>query len=384
MSKKTKTTKTLSPIATLAAAATRAAAVAPRRAALPILTHARVTVAPRVSSTDVTVEATDCDLYTRETVTGLGYVAPQPGAPSQVCVDARALAQACKAAVKLNDGRITIERDDAHIVRLRVGPTLLPTLDAADYPPAPAVAEGGVYVGMAAWPMALAAVRPCVSTEETRYYLNGVAVISRSDGGVDVVATDGHRLAAYHAADATLSRGDTDGPTAVHAIIPNAALDALADASLLYITPRHVQARVGSRLVVSKLIEATYVDYGRVFPPMASTDKTPVYSTLCDVKSLSGAAMLAKQVGGKGAPVAWEDGTLRTKTGDAVTSSIPCSSAYSPLAAPIGFNSTYLAALAASFEAIGDTTPSVYMTDAVSPALWQGGSLRYVVLPMRV
>jgi len=380
-----KTTQTLSPLATLSAAATRAAAVAPRRAVLPVLEHARVMVAPRVSSTDVTIEATDCDLYTSETVTGLDYAAPQPGAPSSVCVDARALAQACKAAVKLRDGRVVIERDDAHIVRLRVGPTLLPTLDATDYPPAPVVATGGVYVGMTAWPTALAAVRPCVSTEEWRPYLNGVAVISRSDApGVDVVATDGHRLAAYHAADATLSRGDTDGSTAVHAIIPRGALDALADASLLYITSHHVQARVGSRLVVSKLIDGTYVDYGRVFPPMASTDKTPVYSTLCDVESLSGAAMLAKQIGGKGAPVAWEDGTLRTKTADAVTSSIPCSSAYSPLAAPIGFNSTYLAAVAASFEAIGDTVPTVYMTDHKSPVLWQGGALRYVVMPLRV
>lgn len=386
---RTKTAKTLSPLASLAAAATRAAAVAPRRAAAPILTHARVTIpAPG----DLIIEATDCDLYTSETVTGLDRSHPQPGAPCQVCVDARALAQACKAAAKLNDGRLVIERDDAHIVRLRVGPTLLFTRDAADYPPAPAVADNGVYVGMAAWPTALAAVRPCVSTEETRYYLNGVAVISRSDGGVDVVATDGHRLAAYHAAYATLSHADMVGPgenqaasMSVHAIIPNAALDALADAVLLYVTSQHVRACIGSRLIVSKLIDATFPDYRRVIPPTRSGEsRLPVYSASCDVKSLSAAAALAKQIGGKSAPVAWENASLRVKTGDDVSSTIPCSGAASPLTAAIGFNSTYLAALDAAFEAAGDTVPSVYMTDHKSPALWQGGSLRYVVMPMRV
>ena len=390
---KTKTkTKTLSPLAALAAAATRAAAVAPKRPLVPIFAYARVTVTPRVFFTTIDIEATDCDLYTSEIVTSLDYAAPQPGAPSSVCVDARSLAQAVKAAVKLNDGRITIERDDAHIVRLRVGPTLLPTLDAADYPPAPAVAEDGVYVGMSAWPTALAAVRPCASTEETRYYLNGVAIVSRTDAsGVDVVATDGHRLAAYHAAYATLSRADMVGPgenlaapMSVSAIIPNGALDALADASLLYITPHHVQARIGSRLIVSRLIDGTFPDYRRVIPPTASTDKTTVYSAYCDVKSLSGAAMLAKQIGGKNAPVAWEHATLRTKTGDDVSSSIPCIGAASPIVASIGFNSTYLAALAMSFEAAGDMAPSVYLTDHQSPALWQGVSLRYVVMPMRV
>ena len=382
--------KTLSPLAALAAAATRAAAVAPRRAAAPILTHARVTIpAPG----DLIIEATDCDLYTRETVTGLDYAAPQANAPCQVCVDARSLAQACKAANKLNDGRITIERDEAHIVRLRVGPTLLPTLDAADYPPAPAVAGNGVYVGMSAWPTALAAVRPCVSTEETRYYLRGVAVISRTDAtGVDVVATDGHRLAAYHAADATLTRGDTAGPgenppapMSVHAIIPAGALDALVNASLLYVTSHHVQARIGSRLIVSRLIDGTFPDYRRVIPPTRSGEsRLPVYSALCDVKSLSAAATLAKQIGGKNAPVAWEHASLRTKTGDDVTSSIPCPGAASPIVASIGFNSTYLAAIASSFEAAGDMAPSVYMTDHQSPALWQAGALRYVVMPMRV
>lgn len=41
-------------------------------------------------------------------------------------------------------------------------------------------------------------VHTAVSTEETRYYLNGVYIEPHADGGALLVATDGHRLLAAH------------------------------------------------------------------------------------------------------------------------------------------------------------------------------------------
>lgn len=38
----------------------------------------------------------------------------------------------------------------------------------------------------------------CVSTEETRYYLNGVHLEPHPCGGAFMVATDGHRLIVVH------------------------------------------------------------------------------------------------------------------------------------------------------------------------------------------
>jgi DNA polymerase-3 subunit beta len=49
-----------------------------------------------------------------------------------------------------------------------------------------------------------------VSTEETRYYLNGVFVAPHPNGGVVAVATDGHRLVAAH---------DEDGEATESAIV---------------------------------------------------------------------------------------------------------------------------------------------------------------------
>lgn len=57
---------------------------------------------------------------------------------------------------------------------------------------------------------AVACVAPFISTEETRYYLNGVC-IERAKEGVIVVATNGHCLGAYHDASANIE-GEFERP----------------------------------------------------------------------------------------------------------------------------------------------------------------------------
>lgn len=44
----------------------------------------------------------------------------------------------------------------------------------------------------------IAAARVCQSSEETRYYLCGVHIVSAPQGGVYIVSTDGHRLSVAH------------------------------------------------------------------------------------------------------------------------------------------------------------------------------------------
>ncbi|WMT85597.1 hypothetical protein NO932_11725 [Pelagibacterium sp. 26DY04] len=45
------------------------------------------------------------------------------------------------------------------------------------------------------------------SSEETRYYLNGVHIEPRADGGVFIVATDGHRMLVCHDETGTIEGG---------------------------------------------------------------------------------------------------------------------------------------------------------------------------------
>lgn len=58
---------------------------------------------------------------------------------------------------------------------------------------------------------AVAMVAPFASREESRYYLNGVFVTAHPDGGVMVVATDGHRMAAVRDAEGA-TNGDWINP----------------------------------------------------------------------------------------------------------------------------------------------------------------------------
>lgn len=388
-----KPAKTATPIAALATALTAAAKIAPKRASTPIVTCVRVTLSPRVSTTTVTVEATDCDTWTSETVHDLPYAAPVAGSQS-VVVDARDAAAAAKAAAKLNDARVAIETTTDGARVLRIGPMLIPApMNAGDYQPAPTLdAASAVVVDAPLLPDAIAAVRPCVSSEATRYYLNGVALRSRAavNGSrittLDVVATDGHRLARYQAG-AVIYRDAEGAPfAAVDVIIPSGALDALAGAVLLRTDGRLVAASIGARYVVARLIKEAFPDYTRVIPAKQSSAKTTVTSSRVDVDALSAAAASAASIGGKGARIAWEGETVALQ-GD-LAAVLPALGAPAPGALRIGFNAAYIKAVAASFATPGADKihgfVTCYASDAGSPVLLERGRLQYVVMPLRI
>jgi len=123
----------------------------------------------------------------------------------------------------------------------------------------------------------LDSVSMCISTEETRYYLNGVYWHSREGEGY-FVATDGHRL-----------RRAANGPTEnAHAvIIPRKTVviasklatgtDMQVDGVFLKPNPMDVQPQpenwpkflrftAGNVTLISKTIDGTYPDYMRVIP----------------------------------------------------------------------------------------------------------------------
>jgi len=109
-------------------------------------------------------------------------------------------------------------------------------------------------------------VSTCISTEETRYYLNGVNW-SIDTFGRCMTATDGHRLAS--------ARYDTDGddkPMSV--IIPYGAVRVLRklakgkDVGVNRSTDErhHLEFWIGSTHLVTKTIDGTFPDWRRVVP----------------------------------------------------------------------------------------------------------------------
>lgn len=112
--------------------------------------------------------------------------------------------------------------------------------------------------------------RFAISTEETRYYLNGIYFHVAKDGEtarLRAVATDGHRLARV---ETDLPAGASDMPGV---IIPRKTvaelrklLDEGAGAVEVSLSDTRIQFRVGAVMLTSKLIDGTFPEYERVIP----------------------------------------------------------------------------------------------------------------------
>ncbi len=115
--------------------------------------------------------------------------------------------------------------------------------------------------------------RFAISTEETRYYLNGIYVHASESSGVAVlraVATDGHRLARF---ELPLPEGAAGMPGV---IIPRKAVaevrklidedEGMIDVGLSDARATKIRFAFGDKVLTSKLIDGTFPDYTRVIP----------------------------------------------------------------------------------------------------------------------
>ena len=112
--------------------------------------------------------------------------------------------------------------------------------------------------------------RFAISTEETRYYLNGLYLHTISEGGqvwLRSVATDGHRLAL---AEMLAPEGSAGGPGV---IVPRKTVDQvrrlLDDGSGpvdIQVSAAKVRFEFGRASLTSKVIDGSFPDYGRVIP----------------------------------------------------------------------------------------------------------------------
>jgi len=101
-----------------------------------------------------------------------------------------------------------------------------------------------------------------MSTEETRYYLQGVYLHTSQDGDIIAVATDGHRLA-----KATMPM-DVDFPGVIVPAKTVGELVKILDIGevTVSVSDTKIMFDLGSTVIVSKVIDGAFPSYGRIIP----------------------------------------------------------------------------------------------------------------------
>ena len=176
---------------------------------------------------------------------------------------------------KLPDGaQVEIKRDaEKERLTLRSGHSRfqLQTLAPEDFPDL-AAGELGHKFEIAANDLKrlIDKTRFAISTEETRYYLNGIYLHAATRGKeqtLRAVATDGHRLAQAELAAAQGRRRHAGH----HPAAQDRARAASADRGQrrhrrVGVSPAKARFEIGTITLTSKLIDGTFPDYGRVIP----------------------------------------------------------------------------------------------------------------------
>lgn len=353
--------------------------VVERRNTIPILSNAKM----EASQGELQLTATDLDLEVVETV-GANVLAPgATTVPAHTLYDiVRRLPEG--ADVEL-DGT-----DEADKLFMRCGRAqfTLPSLPVSDFP----VMAGGEFshtfrLAPGELRGLIDRTRFAISTEETRYYLNGIYLHAAVRDGVDVlraVATDGHRLASV---EMPLPDGAAGMPGV---IVPRKTvaelrrlIDETAEEVTIELSESKARFSFGRGVLTSKLIDGTFPDYRRVIP-------------LSHDKQLEVARKLFNEAVDRVSAISSEKSrAIKLSMADALlvlsASSLEHGSAseelevrYTGQPLEIGFNSRYLLDIT---QQIDGEVACFLFTDAASPTVVRepsDSSAIYVLMPMRV
>jgi DNA polymerase-3 subunit beta len=353
--------------------------VVERRTTIPILSN----VLLKASGQSLELKATDLE---REVIE---EVRAEVGAAGAVTVPAHMLHDIVR---KLPEGsqvdirrdtekeRLTLAAGQARFALQTLGPEDFPDLNAGDLGVSFEIAAGDLK-------RLIDKTRFAISTEETRYYLNGIFLHLAESGKTPMlraVATDGHRLAQ---AELPRPKGSEGMPGV---IIPRKTVHELhrlieesAENVTVSVSPAKIRFEIGTVTLTSKLIDGTFPDYGRVIPQ--GNDKELKVENATFMSAVDRVSTIASE---RGRAVKLNIGkdklvlSVNNPEGGSATEEIAVAYAATPL--EIGFNARYLLDIAGQLEG---QEARFLLADPGSPTMIRGGdddTALYVLMPMRV
>jgi DNA polymerase-3 subunit beta len=353
--------------------------VVERRNTIPILSNVLI----RADGSELHLKATDLDLEVFEKVPAMVEQAGATTVPAQMLFDiVRKLPEGSEVMLAVepdsNDFRIAAGRS-------RFTLQMLPESDFPD------ITAGEFSHKFDIEAKSLSRLIECtqfaISTEETRYYLNGIFLHSVEEDGelfLRAVATDGHRLARAQ----LKAPSGSEGMPGV--IIPRKAVGEIQklveepDAKVaIELSDTKIRITVGPVVLTSKLIDGTFPDYNRVIP--AGNDKKLVMDRAGFAAAVDRVSTISSERG-RAVKMQLSEGqlvlTVNNPDSGSATEELPVGYEAEPL--EIGFNSRYLLDITGQLSG----EEAIFMlADPGSPTLIRDSSdsgAIYVLMPMRV
>lgn len=366
--------------ATLLKSLSHVQSVVERRNTIPILSNVLIEAS---ADGAIRLMATDLDLQIVESISAQVEQAGATTVSAHTLFDiARKLPEGSQVSLHAAEGKMLIQAGRARFN--------LSTLPRDDFP---VIAEGDLPTTFELPAETLKQIidktRFAISTEETRYYLNGIYFHVNEDAGsggpvLKAAATDGHRLARV-----TFPRPEgAEGMPGI--IVPRKCiaelrklLDEVDGSVAIDLSASKIRFGLGSAILTSKLIDGTFPDYSRVIPtgndkllkidPRSFEEGVDRVATIATEKTRAVKMSLDK-----------DRITLSVTSPENGTAAEEVPGAFQGEGFDIGFNARYLLDILGQID--GDQV-ELHLADAAAPTLIRENdrsAALYVLMPMRV
>lgn len=341
----------------------RLAGIVENRNTIPILAN----VAIEASDGRITFRATDLDIEATATIAATVEMEGSCTVGAKMLADiVSKLANGSLVAISCDEGKMTITSGRSRFS--------LATLPIQDFPVMASAEYASTFTMQSDTLHDLLGVAFCASTEETRYYLQGV-YLHPSDGRTVAVATNGHQLAMVSSDTAH----DFPGVIIPRKTVGEVSKGFTSDEIEVSISETKIRFATPDFTIVSKVIDGTFPDYTRVIPKnnnnKATFDAADMRSVIDRVTAVSDERSrgVLLSIGVNGINV-----SARSSTSEG-TDGIIADIGGDPQ--EVGFNGGYLLDVMRQFS--GQAT--LQYGEAGSPALFtRDDGAVFVVMPMRV
>jgi DNA polymerase-3 subunit beta len=357
-------------------ALTHVQSVVERRNTIPILSNVLV----QAQGGEVKLTATDLDIEIVESVPAEVAKGGATTVPAHMLYDiVRKLPDGAQLELEQSgDARVAIFAGKSRFALQALPHEDFPDLAAGDFPNRFSVAAADLR-GL------IEKTRFAISTEETRYYLNGIYLHEVAAAKMlRAVATDGHRLAQAQIARPEGAAGMPGVIVPRKTVLEVVKLFEGADGEVeVSLSASKIRFAAGDLVLTSKLIDGTFPDYERVIP--RHNDKVLELDTKTFASAVDRVSTISME---KGRAVKMQIGghkltlTVNNPDSGSAEEEIACNYDADPI--DIGFNSRYLMDVAAQVK----SDAMVFnLADAGSPTIIRDPGdeqALYVLMPMRV